>query len=285
MLQDHVLDGFDSNDKINGCRRVAISIRCRLLSERAFTLIELLVVISIISLLMGILLPALSQAKERGRSVVCLSNIRQTTLAATMYIEDDSHNRFPYSSFPVLSENMELVDPYDSWVYTMKPYVDAHVIAVCPSDESPHWELEKPGLVGRLREVSYGINSIASNVSDMVGLWPPTEAFLGNFNQIIVPSNVIMFGELTETRLAAVGDCISAATWVCPLVENTDEKLDAGFSRHVEAARHTNRPQWGFLDGHAESHTREEVFDLGTYDPSDATGQWAANKFHPSIAR
>jgi len=55
-----------------------------------FTLVELLVVMSIISLLMSILLPALNQAREQGQRVVCGSNIRQLTLAWYMYaIEND----------------------------------------------------------------------------------------------------------------------------------------------------------------------------------------------------
>jgi len=52
---------------------------------RGFTLIELLVVIAVIALLIAILIPALRSAREQGQRVVCLSNLKQLTLAWTAY--------------------------------------------------------------------------------------------------------------------------------------------------------------------------------------------------------
>lgn len=58
--------------------------------KKAFTLIELLVVIAIIAILAALLLPVLGRAKEKGRQVGCINNLRQLQLGWRMYVDDNS---------------------------------------------------------------------------------------------------------------------------------------------------------------------------------------------------
>ncbi len=70
------------------------------LRSRAFTLIELLVVVAIIAVLIAMLLPALSGAREEGKRLVCLSDMKQIgNVAAGLYKEDNDNLPWTHQPF------------------------------------------------------------------------------------------------------------------------------------------------------------------------------------------
>jgi len=134
-----------------------------------FTLVELLVVISVIAVLMGILMPALRAAKERGMSAVCGAHLHQWGLAFAMYTSE-SNGRY----MPGYMDARR--DGKYAWINALRPYyADNDKIRFCPrANRTPEeggrmpqaaWDLKNHviGQAGGFQYIkddrgSYGIN-------------------------------------------------------------------------------------------------------------------------------
>jgi prepilin-type N-terminal cleavage/methylation domain-containing protein/prepilin-type processing-associated H-X9-DG protein len=98
--------------------------------KSGFTLIELLVVIAIIAILAAILFPVFAQAREKARSISCISNFKQGTTSIMMYVQDFDETMMPMTwEYGVWDYTKNKV-----WPQLTQPYVKNWQVNRCPSD-------------------------------------------------------------------------------------------------------------------------------------------------------
>ncbi len=103
--------------------------------KRAFTLIEILVVISIIGLLMGMLLPAVSRAREQAKVTVVNAELRQIGIAMDMYF-DDNHK------YPPTQEDCATGKLTDHLYQLPRALITSHYLPSMPKDQAMTTNLE-----------------------------------------------------------------------------------------------------------------------------------------------
>ncbi len=105
--------------------------------KRGFTLIELLVVIAIIGILTGMIFPVFARARESARRAVCMSNLKQLSLAMLMYLEDNAGQFVPAQSEDNLvrwhGRRESLDEPFMPEGGPLWEYLKNEEVKACPS--------------------------------------------------------------------------------------------------------------------------------------------------------
>jgi len=220
-----------------------------------FTLIELLVVIAIIAILAGMLLPALNKARDKGRTLKCLSNLKQMATAGLSYANSYNDIWVPY----------QVSTGADRW-YLSKAFKDQLGVSVqdavwlpnywpvnilCPLATYSQSNNKKWGQA----EYSYGM--VREGTLDKVNpaaAWGTYNVYY-KLNKIKKPSTKIVFGDGRASGTITYYGSAPQGYWNNGECTNPLAATDTPFPVECVAYRHTGKTvaNIAFFDGHATS--------------------------------
>ncbi len=211
----------------------------------AFTLIELLVVIAIIAILASLLLPTLAKAKEKSRKTLCLSNLRQVSLAMLIYATDNN-DWYPIGS-PGIAEivvDRKLVEV---------GYLKSPDVLACPNDRSKPARLKDNPQTLELENKTRSFTFNVGPGPNSYGLWKSSE--------VAFPSQCITISEAhIEPNIVYGGPYsgylgpMSVGMWYWPYEPYHSYRPGPPPSKLSKKPPLTHRPgaNFGFVDGHVE---------------------------------